>query len=589
MKKKLILGVITLPILLQGCQISTEATTIVDAPQQSSTTISVQSNNTSETNLVANKTLDLTGRFSLFNLISFNSNTIQPYTIINKHNVKYGFINTETGTIMDPKFDSINQFMVIDENTTLLPVCIKRKWGYISKTGEEMIPLKYDSARPFTGDYAVVESGGKVGLINKKGEVIIPFKYTDIYNTVDDLFILVNQKGDYSKFGLYNAKTKKTVAPKYNTDLMFLDGYALAGTSETSHDLINENGDVIKTYKYSDVIMGRDYTDIIHHNKKANNYIIYRKGEKFGADVIKDNTAQPFVKPIYNSLYMKEDKLYYNKFSNDGSYFHENGYITSDKKEHVFETPDEMPLVNGLQGFYYSKPNYGETFFGYKDANNKIVIPAKYISGHDFTKQGYAIVQDNKGKMALINKTGKEVFKDYFISPLESYNDKTMNDRFYIGSSQDTQSMNLYDTNTNKIISRGYENYIITDNKYIMVNRSGKTGLLDLTGKVIVQPRDLFDYEEFKLGYLLESPSSRNMYLTDLNGKRLHKTAYNHIGFPNKYNQRVVQINKNYYLADKKGNLIHDQGYTHILPVNEKQFIGITSVQDITTISVINI
>ena len=51
------------------------------------------------------------------------------------------------------------------------------KQGFVDKTGQVSIALKYDDARDFSDGLAMVEQNGKVGYINPQGKVIIPLMY----------------------------------------------------------------------------------------------------------------------------------------------------------------------------------------------------------------------------------------------------------------------------------------------------------------------------------------------------------------------------------------------------------------------------
>ena len=55
----------------------------------------------------------------------------------------------------------------------LAAVCLNGKWGFIDKTGKEVIPCKYDNAWKFQDGLAKVELNGKYGFINPKGKEII--------------------------------------------------------------------------------------------------------------------------------------------------------------------------------------------------------------------------------------------------------------------------------------------------------------------------------------------------------------------------------------------------------------------------------
>ena len=56
--------------------------------------------------------------------------------------------------------------------------CAKGKWGYKErKTGEMVIPCKYDKAFDFHNGLAAVKLNEKWGYIDKTGVIAVPFKY----------------------------------------------------------------------------------------------------------------------------------------------------------------------------------------------------------------------------------------------------------------------------------------------------------------------------------------------------------------------------------------------------------------------------
>ena len=51
----------------------------------------------------------------------------------------------------------------------LAQVLLNGKWGYIDKTGKEVIPCKYDWAWQFYEGFAQVSTKGKWGYVDKQG------------------------------------------------------------------------------------------------------------------------------------------------------------------------------------------------------------------------------------------------------------------------------------------------------------------------------------------------------------------------------------------------------------------------------------
>ena len=54
------------------------------------------------------------------------------------------------------------------------------KWGYIDKTGKEVIACQYDNAQYFTERFAAVKRDGKWGYIDTTGKEVIPCQYDNI-------------------------------------------------------------------------------------------------------------------------------------------------------------------------------------------------------------------------------------------------------------------------------------------------------------------------------------------------------------------------------------------------------------------------
>ncbi len=71
-------------------------------------------------------------------------------------------------------------------------VKLSGKWGYIDKSGKEVIPLKYDKASPFSKGLAKVGLNGKEGYIDENGGEVIPLKY-DLVGSFSEDFV-ANQR-----------------------------------------------------------------------------------------------------------------------------------------------------------------------------------------------------------------------------------------------------------------------------------------------------------------------------------------------------------------------------------------------------------
>lgn len=90
--------------------------------------------------------------------------------------------NPKFGTL--DKFESYNKERVLYDDPFIkdAPDLISfegtnGKYGFMDKTGKELIPPKYDSATEFSEELSAVKLDGRYGFIDKTGKVIILIKY----------------------------------------------------------------------------------------------------------------------------------------------------------------------------------------------------------------------------------------------------------------------------------------------------------------------------------------------------------------------------------------------------------------------------
>ena len=80
---------------------------------------------------------------------------------------KYGFIDKTGKEVIPIKYDDVEEF---SEN--LAKVKLNGKYGFIDRIGKEVIAIKYDAAMKFSEGLAFVGLNGKWFYINRKGECV---------------------------------------------------------------------------------------------------------------------------------------------------------------------------------------------------------------------------------------------------------------------------------------------------------------------------------------------------------------------------------------------------------------------------------
>ena len=103
-------------------------------------------------------------------------------------NDKFGFIDKTGKEVIPIKYDYAQDF-----SEGLAKVKLNNKWGFIDKTGKEVIPIKYDDAESFSKSLAGVKLEGKWFYINPKGEYVNK-KYSPKKGFFDRVFENINDE-----------------------------------------------------------------------------------------------------------------------------------------------------------------------------------------------------------------------------------------------------------------------------------------------------------------------------------------------------------------------------------------------------------
>ena len=250
----------------------------------------------------------------------------------------------KTGEVVIPfKYDNALNF-----SEGLAAVELNGKWGFINKSGKEVIPLKYDSIRSFSEGFAAVKLSDKWGYINKSGKEVIPLKYDYVENfskglaevVLNGITIKINKSDKNVTPSIYGRRSK------YGNVLEFNEGLAPV-MSLFKWGYINKSGKEVTPLKYDHALGFSEGLAAVEINNKWG-YV-----NKSGKEVI----------PL---------KYYYAGGFSEGL---------------------AIVLLNGK--------------WGYINKSGKEVIPLKYDRTEDFRK-GLASVELN-GKWGYVNKSGKEV------------------------------------------------------------------------------------------------------------------------------------------------------------------------------------
>ena len=351
----------------------------------------------------------------------------------------------KTGDVVIPlKYDRAVFF-----SEGLAGVELNGKCGCISKSDKEVVPLKYDCLVFFREGLARVELNGKWGFVDKSGKEVVPPKYDKVGFFYEGL-ASVNLNG---KWGYINKSGKEVVPPKYDKAGFFHEGLAIVNLNG-KWGYINKSGKEVVPPKY-------DKVDPFHEGL-AGVYLNYKYG-------FIDKSGKEVVPPKYDDVYEFSEGLAGVKLNGKCGYINKSGNeVVPLKYEHV------RPFHEGLASVELSVEFNGK--WGYINKSGKEVVPPKYDTVGSF-HEGLASVNLN-GKYGFIDKSGKEVvlpkydYVDYFH---EGIVDVELNGEYGF--------VNIVGK---EIVPPKYDYVWGFEEGLVSVKLNGKWGYINKSGKVVV-------------------------------------------------------------------------------------------------------
>ena len=99
-------------------------------------------------------------------------------------------------------------------------VKLNEKWGFIDKTGNVVIPIKYDSVYDFSNNQisgiASVKLNGKWGGIDITDKIVIPIKYDKKFHFFNDGRLGGATVCVANKYGFINDRGQEIIQPIYD-------------------------------------------------------------------------------------------------------------------------------------------------------------------------------------------------------------------------------------------------------------------------------------------------------------------------------------------------------------------------------------
>lgn len=225
---------------------------------------------------------------------------------------RYGFIDKTGKEVIPLKYESVDNF-----NEGMAPARLGGKWGFIDAWGNEVIPFIYDQVYRFSEGLAAVCVGGewiqdirsdgityengKWGYIDKEGNEIVPLIYDKVDYFINGQAQVRIGGMEIGKWGFINTSGEIIVPCKNEhiwikkEDERYGDGWKNNDVSIVNKNgkkgVMNKNGELIVPYKYVEI---HDFYDGIARvniggeaQDEINNYVEI-KGGKWGYISVND-------------------------------------------------------------------------------------------------------------------------------------------------------------------------------------------------------------------------------------------------------------------------------------------------------------
>lgn len=400
--------------------------------------------------------------------------------------------------IYDETFLSQNLELVFADN----------KYGYIDKTGNEVIPLSYTVGFNFSQGLATVLKNGMMAVIDETEKEVVEPKYDYISEFFGDL-ATVKYDG---KYGFIDKSGREIVRPQYD-----LVGYV----DERTNPRLNYSYSRIPDF-WDDMVLVMSDGKIGYLDSYGNEVIrpIYDSGLDFseGLAAVSIGAKYGFIdksgRLVIEAKY--DDAKYFSgglaKVGLDGKW----GYINKEGKEIVDIKYDEVGYgenkslyTEDLDGFHIN-PNFKNELsrvkldgkWGYVDISGREVVEPKYDNAYSFS-DGLAAVETN-GKWGYVDTTGKEVIEPKY-DVAYSFSDElaavNLDGKWgYINKDGVSVGDIKYDeVGYEEFRKYIYDNYYAEDaqegsvsefsNSFTRVKLDGKYGIIDKDGKEIIEPK----------------------------------------------------------------------------------------------------
>ncbi len=495
------------------------------------------------------------------------SNFYKGYSIVYENGLQ-GLIDREGEVKLKTEYRSIK---ITDEGTILTQ--LPSEWLYLSDKNQVITKLIADDLLATSGDFNIIQSGGKRGLINNNQKIVLPIEFDQLIEVQQGKFIAKKN----GKWAVIKADNKLLIPFEYDS-IRFQKKEIQAFTKYRGWQLLDSIGNV-KSEKFYDFIDGFDGAnyrvqskgywglmnvngdEIIHcvfdsiTDRQSQMVAVKFKGQ-YGIMDVRENwklAPQPYPIQLVNDnryVIMQPGNAFLKNFDNEIIYF--TPYRMQFEKDYWMEfLPDGSEKTISYDGLIVKRTefpiteNKNEKFamreglrgikkdgkYGFVDDRGKLRVANRYDSIDNFN-EGLAPIK-LIGKWGFVNPQDKIVVQPNYESVSNFTNNLSIVKR--------NGKYGLIDKNGNTLLALRYNTIQrLTNQKFLLVLNDLK-GIANEKGRVDIEPR--FDsLEDLNNGFLIANRAGKLGLITTEGLDRI----------PMIFDKLVFDKSKNQYLGMKK-------------------------------------
>lgn len=378
------------------------------------------------------------------------SNGLAPVKLQNK----WGLIDKAGKFVLEPKYDALQAFS--DGFISIVTTQERRlQLGYLDKTGKTVVEPKYDGIKILDKNIFAVRGNNMWGVMTNDGKWIIQPLLSSIESFNNDRAIIGIKKFDSIKYGVIDKNGTILIQPSYDRLLSSKDGVFIFRNGR-NFGVINEKGEIVVEPKPQMIRIFK------------NGLAAFFDGQKWG---FIDRKGHVVVEPKYDSVGDFNDNRAFVGLKTGLFHTMHYGYINSQGEEVTELKYDRVTNFNeGLAGV--CDIDFGHPHCGYIDEKNNMIIKDDFSFVESFDN-GLARVTTSTYLPIIIspkyiNKKGEVVLDTNETIKGSSWQLNPIMAHFVLDSK----------LSVNKLSSEGISSF----------RKEGKIGLIDQSGKIIVEP-----------------------------------------------------------------------------------------------------